>query len=417
MKNMYKGVLTVAVATAVASAAIMMSGKKTSAEADNVAKATQNTTESTAVDGNAANVVSKQTSTDAASNIVKQAVDTVDKTEDSTTSAVVKGATVVAATGAAVVAATSANAKDAKVEGETAAEKSVPVEVAQKQEATETTADANDDSLPPPPPGPFTEKKEGETTSTATIKQPAAPIMPDALAAPKAPAAPALVDGAMAKGLVGGVALDKAAKTEMKAPIAPTTELSVPQAPSVSEEVIEGATESKKVVEAPSAPEKSKVTGDVVAEDKAPAVKSLDVPVKMETAKKPEIAAPQAPKTEDHLAKPAGMPQVKVSEPAKNQLSPLPQPVMPQMMMPQGMSMPPQGMMMAPPQMLNGQRVIMVPVYPMNMGRPSMPSGIQMPSFGMPPQGNIQQQPPKPASQQQTAEETAPAKVETAPKD
>jgi hypothetical protein len=83
---------------------------------------------------------------------------------------------------------------------------------------------------------------------------------------------------------------------------------------------------------------------------------------------------------------------------------------MPQMMMP-----PPQ-MLMPPPQMLNGQRVIMVPVYPINMGRPSMPSGIQMPSFNMQPQGNIQQQPLKPASQQQAAE-TVPAKVESAPKD
>lgn len=203
----------------------------------------------------------------------------------------------------------------------------------------------------------------------------------------------------------------------MKAPIAPTTELSVPQAPNASED----ATESEKVVEASPAPEKSKIATKVVTEDKAPAIKAPDVPVKMETPKKPEIEAPQAPKTQGHIAKPAGMPQVKVNEPAKHQLSPLPQPVMPQMMMPQGMMpqgmpMPPQGMMMPPPQMLNGQRVIMVPVYPMNMGRPSMPSGIQMPSLGMQPQGNIQQQPPKPASQQQAAE-IAPAKVESAPKD
>jgi hypothetical protein len=77
----------------------------------------------------------------------------------------------------------------------------------------------------------------------------------------------------------------------------------------------------------------------------------------------------------------------------------------------------PQGMMMSPPQILNGQRVIMVPVYPMNMGRPlmPMPNGYQMP-FSMPPQGNMQQkQPQKPGFPQQTPAKT-PAKAEPSPK-
>jgi hypothetical protein len=62
--------------------------------------------------------------------------------------------------------------------------------------------------------------------------------------------------------------------------------------------------------------------------------------------------------------------------------------VPPTMVMPQGM-VPPTIMM--PPQMMNGQRVIMVPVYPMNMGRPMYPQGYSIPPTGMKPQGIIQQ--------------------------
>ena len=71
-----------------------------------------------------------------------------------------------------------------------------------------------------------------------------------------------------------------------------------------------------------------------------------------------------------------------------------------QMQMPQQMTMPPQGMMM-PPQMMGGQRMMMVPVYPMNMmgrtvyGYP-YPYGYQMPFLNGQPQGNNQGQPMMP---------------------
>ena len=104
------------------------------------------------------------------------------------------------------------------------------------------------------------------------------------------------------------------------------------------------------------------------------------------------------------------------------------QPVMPQMnqqqsagnhqQVPQQMMMPPQGMMMPPmPIMMNGQRMMIVPVYPnMNMmgGRPmyAYPYGYQMP-FGARPQGNMtqgqNQQQPKSGEQQQQAPTQQPA--------
>jgi predicted kinase len=91
MKNMYKGVLTVAVATAVASAAIMMSGKKTSAETneanETVVNADQNAV--AGADSKAAVATSQQTTnTDAATSIVKQASDTVAKGADSSVTCV-----------------------------------------------------------------------------------------------------------------------------------------------------------------------------------------------------------------------------------------------------------------------------------------------------------------------------------------
>ena len=434
---MYKGVLTAAIATAVASAAIMMSGKKTSAEIneanETVVKANQNALAKT--DSNAAVATSQQT-TDTATGTVKQASDTVAKGADSTATSSSN--------------ATETDAK-AKAEQKTApqAEKVAQkqdVEVTSKTQGEEKTEVAREANYPPPPPGPFTEKKQGETAVSAMIKTPTAPTMPNALAAPKVPATPAITSEAIAE-----------SKAEMKVPTAPKVEHSAPQAPKVADGKIDVVTKSKKTLEADAsaAPVKSKalqmledatnksktavapamavgaVTAAKVAgttEDKAAAVKAPeqpmtgqlkapDAPVEIHAPSKPEVVEikmPEAPKSlsaEGRIAKPEGIPQTKINAPAKNQPTALQQPVMPQMVMPQGML--PQGMMMPPPQMLNGQRVIMVPVYPMNMGRPPipMPNGYQTPSFGMQPQRNMQQQPLKPASQQQ-APAKAPAKVE-----
>ncbi len=445
MNNMYKGVLTVAIATAVASAAIMMSEKKTSTKTnevdETVVKAGQN-----ALAG-----ADQQTNTATATGIVKQASDTVAKSTDSTPTSLAKGA--VTATGAAIVVAASSNATEAKSEkkGTSQAEKVVQKQdagMANKAQGEKKTEVAAEASYPPPPPGPFAEKKQSKTTGSAMIKKPAAPTMPDALAAPKAPTAPAIASEAVAEN-----------KAEMKVPATPEVGHSAPQAPKVTYGKIDVATEGKKPLKAKadaSAPpiksktlqvlkhatDKSKaaiapalaigaVTAAQVAgatEDKTAVVnvpeqpiirqlKAPDAPAEMQAPSKPEavgIKTPVAPKplnTEGHLPKPKGIPQARVNDPAKNQPIALQQPVMPQMVMPQGMF--PQGMMMPPPQMLNGQRVIMVPVYPMNMGRPPipMPNGYQTPSFGMQPQRNMQQQPLKPASQQQ-APAKAPAKVE-----
>jgi hypothetical protein len=456
MKNMYKGVLTIAIATVVASAAIMISGKEintNTVQANDASVATENDSKTTAT------ISQKNTASTA---IVTQASDTVKKMTDPTTSSTAKGVVAVAATGATVVATTSDKATSDNTTEETEIKaKKAPVNIEQKQNIETTakapvanTAEISDSNYPPPPPGPFAEKKKAKTTESAIMEKPAAPTVPDAVAVPKAPVAPATIASEAAP------SINNTEKAKIKAPDSPVAELTTPITPKeasshIADDKIDVVTDSKKLMQGKeSISEKSKAlqlledetgrsktavvkTTAVEAVTAGAAVKATntgsdlktpeppkdgqlntpDAPAKMQAPDKPEIAELKAPETPDSLkaginiSKPAEMHEVNMDKLVRKNIG-TQMPVMP----PQGIMMP-QGMplMMPPPQMLNGQRIIMVPVYPVNIGGPMMPNGYQMP-FGMPPQGNIQQkQPQQPDFSQQIPVKT-PIKAESLPK-
>jgi hypothetical protein len=519
MKTMYKGVLTVAAATLVASAAIMMAGGETkndTAEAgEKEAASNQNVTATT-----------------------KEKNGTVVKGDDG----------IVDGTSTAVKSAVAATAGV----GTVIADKTVSTQVEEKQ-----NTEVMDASYPPPPPGPFA-VKQNEDATTDVAGQPVAPAQPLAMEAPKAPVAPttpistvsetaavakdtgsqtdsvtteakptasvAEIEAPKAPVAPTSVAIESGAEAQASAvqktvsntpkvaqnpegkaglvateakPIAPVVEMHKPSAPVApiaidrtgeaevekavvsTPKVTEGAehktnvaTEETKstspVVEiktpiAPVAPTvlgttsgaevqasdvqkevvnsntgiatKAKELMDSSEQDQALSVsKKIDASEKSKTTeliapKKPEIAtlkAPEAPITEGNLSKTTGNTKDETVVSGKIQQQPVrpPQPMMfqpnaqpqaggnntpagqqvirmmpPQIMMPQGMR--PQ--MIAPqmmrPQMMNGQRVIMVPVYPMSMGRPVYPYGQQAP-IAVSPEG---QPPAKPSPQQQQA--------------
>jgi hypothetical protein len=135
------------------------------------------------------------------------------------------------------------------------------------------------------------------------------------------------------------------------------------------------------------AAEKAKATTTVESKVKAAVIEPVMGLSAPEMPKVMELKAPEAPAKPEtstlkapDAPKPSGMPKV------------VPMMVPQGFMMPQGMR-PPQGVMMPqgmmPSQMINGQRMMMVPVYPMNMGRPAYPYGYQMPFPNMMPQGQF----------------------------
>ena len=259
--------------------------------------------------------------------------------------------------------------------------------------------------------------------------------------APKAPVAPEV--SAENSNVATEVKKDKASQSGMKAPEAPMADIAVPEKPVIGETTaakssqvaskadgkIDVTTDPNKATEASTKKSiateatvetpadtnaKSVTTSEVSAQ--VVELKAPEAPVEIKAPAKPEVTglkAPVAPK--GYLPKPVEIPQNKegvATEKQSVQQQPLrmmlPQGMTPQMMMfPQGM---PQGMRMPQgisSQMINGHRMMMVPVYPMNMGRPVYPYGYQMPFPNVMPQGNFQQrQIVKPNPQQASVEKT-----------
>ena len=394
MKTMYKGVFTVVAATLVASVAIIATNANTKDATGDEEK--QDTVSTTATN-------------------VKAVV--VEKTEDSAVSTAVKGAS----TGVVVA-----------VDKVTDTKKDEATNVSSEVKTAETVnanGDHKDASYPAPPPGPFTEKKEGVAESAQDITgKPVAPTKPVvAMEAPQAPVAPTVAANAdtvesdtVKKELeAAGIKAPAAPKADITAPVKPAVDASVPDASqsTVKTEVVApmpeapvkgGELEILKAVKSVTTTVESKVKAAVIDPVKAVADAVLE-PVKAVVAPVMGLSAPAMPKIIDLKApvapakpetsalkapeapKPSGMPKV----------VPMMAPqgfMMPQGMRPQGMMMPPQGVMMPqgmppqgmmPSQMINGQRMMMVPVYPMNMGRPAYPYGYQMPFPNMMPQGAV----------------------------
>jgi hypothetical protein len=400
MKTMYKGVFTVVAATLVASAAIIATNANTKDAAGDEEK--QETVSTTVTDTKAV---------------------VVEKVDDSAVSTTVKDVEAVAAPSATVVLDKAIDIK----KDEVAANASSGVKTAE----TVSADVAKEGSYPPPPPGPFVEKTEGTAEAAQNIAgKPVAPTKPViVMEAPKAPEAPTVevnVDAA-----ASDTVKKELAEAEIKAPDAPKVDITAPvkpavdvSTPSTSEAVVETdantnkgevATETK-VVESseakasgiektevvaptPEAPIKASALEMLKAAEKAKATTTVESKVKAaviepvmglsapEMPKVMELKAPEAPAKPEtstlkapDAPKPSGMPKV------------VPMMVPQGFMMPQGMR-PPQGVMMPqgmmPSQMINGQRMMMVPVYPMNMGRPAYPYGYQMPFPNMMPQGQF----------------------------
>ncbi len=407
MKTMYKGVLTVTAATLVASAAIIATNANTKDAAENEGKTEQQTAISTSDNKVVAEKVQQE--------IAKPESETKDKV--------------------------SAESKDTKKEAQD--DKAV---ITKDVETKDKEA-----NYPPPPPSPFEGTKvKTDTTSVEVVNRPSAPTKPAIMEAPKAPVAPAVSKN---DAPVPEAAKKEGHQADVKAPETPKMDIKVTDKVAVEKEkaVETPATEAKATpkmemekavdvgVVAPEAPVKSKVAevleapknavmpaikdnpvADAVVKPKAnisapemPKATELKTP---EAPKKPENAglkAPEAPKVQVHFPTPVELPKNESST-AKEQATPAPLPTNQEpktmgytqgnqqpmrMILPQGMVMPqgipPQGMMMMPPgmimqpQMINGQRMMMVPVYPMNMGRPAYPYNYQMPFPNMIPQGNF----------------------------
>ena len=521
MKTMYKGVLTVAAATFVASSAIMMTGAETKQANESVTKAEEKT------------VATSDASSDSA--VVKKVA------EDSAKAPIVA---------------------EGRSPDKTAL---APNTVTKPVDTTQAGADAKEGGYPPPPPGPFTITKGENEASPEVIVKPVAPTKPSAIDVPTVPVAPAFI--AEEKKLAPANVLEaKSGETPAVQVPQDVKSVAVPEAPvaKVSEGAknmetpavvvtqetkkadvsVETVTQDTKSTEAPVAKVSQNVKGievpatvteqntksaeapiakvsqevkntdapaatvaqdvksteasatkisqeaknaeapvanvvqveetknegvkvpvvdvsqnansktsgtegvapkassDVLEVPKKPEISTLQVPVaptEMKAPAKPEITqlnVPEKPKTASHSSSSTNTvtPQAHVGNMKMEQPLMPPRPMMfqpqqgghnnagqqnmrmmpPQMMMPQGMKpqmlMPPQ--MMMPSQIINGQRVIMVPVYPMNMGRPAYPSGQQVPPAATKSQQNTPQgQPTKPNSQQQ-----APAPAENVEK-
>ncbi len=415
---MYKGVLTVAAATFVASATIIATNANTKDAIEDEAKVKQQ------------NSVSK-----AIVNDTKKTTDTAEKGEKAVATAVIGS--------------------------ETNKNKE---EVASKETKIKKASDL------PPPPSPFAtgkDKKADEATN-----RPIAPAKPVAMKAPKAPIPPEV--STANSDVATEIKKDTASQSEMKTPKAPMVDIAVPKKPVVVEKnttensqtapktnaKIEVATDPNKSSEAST--KKSVTTTETKAvvtpadtsassevSSKIVKLKAPEAPVEIKSLAKPEVTelkAPIAPK--GYLVKPIEISQNKelttkkqsTQQPMQMMMPPqgmkMPQGIPPQMMMPpqgikmpqrmppqmmmppQGikipqrmppqMMMPPQGIKMPqgmPPQMINGQRMMMVPVYPINMGRPIYPYGYQMPFPNTMPQGNFQPRPiVKPNPQQAPTE-------------
>ncbi len=388
---MYKGVVTVAVATFVASVAIIATNANTKDATEDEAKVKQqNAVSTTVVDG------------------AKNTSDTAGK---------------VATTATEVVGSETNKAKKEVTSEETEAKKASDV---------------------PPPPSPFVEGKDKKVDEVAS--RPVAPAKPVVMKAPKAPVAPEVK--AASSDVATEMKKDEASESAIKAPKAPMADIAVPKKPVIVETTtsessqiapkvdakIEVATDPSKAIEASTkklvateakvdTPADIKATSVTTSKVSTEAVKlkAPEAPVEIKSPVKPEVIelkVPEAPK--GYLPKPIEIPQNKEASTKKQSTQQQPmQMMLPQgMKMPQGMPpqmmMPPQGMkmpqgippqMMMPPQMINGQGIMMVPVYPMNMGRPIYPYGYQMPFPNAMPQRNFQQRPiVKPNWQQAPAE-------------
>ena len=390
---MYKGVLTVVTATVIASAAIMITGAETKLDQSAVTTSEKQSKENTKTEQN---------------NVVE--------------------------------------------EGTTKTVKQTPVNATTN---TDVETAAEEGSYPAPPPGPFAVKKDNVNIATEIIvEKPTAPTKPTEMtAAPTAPVAPTTVtiDDAMTlqpnMGTEAPAEKPKTAELKAEAP-AITTEVKKPETPKAAELKAEAPTVTTEVKkpETPKAVELKAEVPDISAEIQVPEkptvpelkqpdaptampapekptiieLKQSAAPVRMQSPQQPEVTVLKAPDAlkDGSFPKPSDVPQEQsnittgkqpippqpvmppvggqqgqqpVSAPISNknaQQQPMPMMIPPTMVMPQGM-VPPTIMM--PPQMMNGQRVIMVPVYPMNMGRPMYPQGYPVPPVGMNPQANIQQ--------------------------
>jgi hypothetical protein len=397
MKTMYKGVLTVVTATVIASAAIMITGAETKLDQSVVTTSEKESKENTQTEQN--NITEEGTT-----KAIKQTA--VNATTSTDVEVAVEKNYPAPPPGPFAVKKDNANiTAEIIVEKPTAPTKPTEMTVAPTAPIAPTTVTIDDTVTLQPNMG-----TEAPTEKLKTAEINANPNKVDAVKAeekisvkvqlPETPKVPAITTEVKIPETL------KAVELKGEAP-AISSEIQVTEKPTVAE---------LKQPDAPTAmpaPEKPKVVE----------LKQPVAPVRMQSPQQPEVTILKAPdalkidgsfpkhdvpqEQSNTTAEKQAIPsqpvvplvggqegqqgQQSVSAPISNknaQQQPIPMMIPPTMVMPQGM-VPPTIMM--PPQMMNGQRVIMVPVYPMNMGRPMYPQGYPVLPVGVNPQGNIQQ--------------------------